>query len=51
LIGDIDINSFDALAVPGGFEVYGFYNDAYDEHFLGLISGLKRIINLLHRFV
>lgn len=41
LISEIDVNSFDALAVPGGFEVYGFYNDAYDEQFLGLIRGFK----------
>ncbi len=41
LINDIDINSFDALAIPGGFEVYGFYNDAYDDKFLGLIRGFK----------
>jgi 4-methyl-5(b-hydroxyethyl)-thiazole monophosphate biosynthesis len=41
LISDIDISSFDALAVPGGFEVYGFYNDAYNDKFLGLIRGFK----------
>jgi protein deglycase len=41
LIEEIDISSFDALAVPGGFEVYGFYNDAYDERFLGLIRSFK----------
>jgi len=41
LIGDIDITSFDALAIPGGFEVYGFYNDAYDDKFLDLIQGFK----------
>lgn len=41
LIGDIDIGAFDALAIPGGFEVYGFYNDAYDEQFLDLIRGFK----------
>jgi 4-methyl-5(b-hydroxyethyl)-thiazole monophosphate biosynthesis len=41
LISDIDISSFDALAVPGGFEVYGFYDDAYDEQFLSLIRGFK----------
>ena len=41
LIGDIDITSFDALAIPGGFEVYGFYNDAYDEKFLDLIRSFK----------
>ena len=41
LISDVDINSFDALAIPGGFEVYGFYNDAYDDKFLDLIRGFK----------
>jgi protein deglycase len=41
IIEEIDISSFDALAVPGGFEVYGFYNDAYDERFLGLIRGFR----------
>ena len=28
---------FDALAIPGGFETAGFYEDAYDERFLNLI--------------
>jgi len=28
---------FDALAIPGGFENAGFYEDAYDERFLNLI--------------
>ena len=41
LIRDIDISSFDALAIPGGFEVYGFYNDAYDEKFLNIIRSFK----------
>jgi len=41
LISDIDISSFDALAIPGGFEVYGFYKDAYDENFLNIIRGFK----------
>ena len=41
LVSDIDINAFDALAVPGGFEVYGFYKDAYDNRFLELIRGFK----------
>lgn len=42
LIDEIEISSFDALAIPGGFEVYGFYNDAYDDRFLDLIRGFKR---------
>jgi len=41
LIDEIDIHSFDGLAIPGGFEVYGYYNDAYDDKFLALIRGFK----------
>jgi protein deglycase len=41
LIDDIDISSFDALAIPGGFEVFGFYKDAFDDRFLALIRGFK----------
>jgi 4-methyl-5(b-hydroxyethyl)-thiazole monophosphate biosynthesis len=41
LINEIDISSFDALAIPGGFEVYGFYKDAYDDKFLDLIRGFR----------
>ena len=41
LINDIEINDFDALAIPGGFEVYGFYKDAYDNRFLDLIRGFR----------
>ena len=38
---EIDISTFDALAIPGGFELYGFYNDAYDEKFLNIIRAFK----------
>jgi len=41
VINDIDISAFDALAIPGGFETYGFYKDAYDEMFLDVIRGFK----------
>jgi len=41
VINEIDINSFDALAIPGGFEEYGFYKDAYDIKFLDLIRSFK----------
>jgi len=37
LIEDINTEEFDALAIPGGFEEYGFYNDAYNDEFLKLI--------------
>jgi protein deglycase len=41
-IDDIDVSSFDALAIPGGFEIYGFYNDAYDNKFLDLICRFRK---------
>lgn len=41
LIDDIEIDNFDALAIPGGFEIYNYYNDAYDERFLDLIRGFS----------
>ena len=41
LVGDIYVSEFDALAVPGGSEVYGFYKDAYDEQFLDIIREFK----------
>ena len=41
LIDDIDIESFDALAIPGGFELYGFYTDAYDDKFIDVIRRFK----------
>lgn len=37
LIGDINTEEFDALAIPGGFEEFGYYRDAYDDEFLKLI--------------
>ncbi|MCX6239516.1 MAG: DJ-1/PfpI family protein [Bacteroidia bacterium] len=47
LVDDIDPVEFDALAVPGGFEVYDFYKDAYDESFLRLI----RMFNAQSKFI
>jgi 4-methyl-5(b-hydroxyethyl)-thiazole monophosphate biosynthesis len=38
---EIDISTFDALAIPGGFELYGFYTDAYDDRFLNIIRAFK----------
>ena len=34
---EIDVSEYAALAIPGGFEEFGFYEDAYDERFLKLI--------------
>jgi 4-methyl-5(b-hydroxyethyl)-thiazole monophosphate biosynthesis len=33
----VDVANFEALAIPGGFEEAGFYQDAYQEEFLSLI--------------
>ena len=37
LIGEINVDEYDALAIPGGFGEFGFYEEAYDERFLKLI--------------
>ncbi len=37
LIDDINVDDYDALAIPGGFEEFGFYEEAYDENLLELI--------------
>lgn len=34
---EIKVNDYDALAIPGGFEEAGFYEDAFNERFLQLI--------------
>ena len=36
-IGEINVDGYDALAIPGGFGKFGFYEEAYDERFLELI--------------
>jgi 4-methyl-5(b-hydroxyethyl)-thiazole monophosphate biosynthesis len=41
-VDNIDLSSFDALAVPGGFEGAGFYKDAYDESFLQIIREFEK---------
>ncbi len=36
-LDQINTADYDALAIPGGFEEFGFYEDAYDERFLNII--------------
>ena len=36
-INEISADDYDALAIPGGFEEFGFYEDAYHPQFLNLI--------------
>ena len=38
---EIETSEYDALAIPGGFEEFGFYEDAYDERFLNLIRDFE----------
>jgi 4-methyl-5(b-hydroxyethyl)-thiazole monophosphate biosynthesis len=37
LLKDVDLDDFDALAIPGGFEPSGFYDEALSEPFLEVI--------------
>jgi len=36
-LSEISVDNYDALAIPGGFEEAGFYNDAFHEDFLNII--------------
>lgn len=36
-ISDVNIDEFDALAIPGGYEEAGFYEEAFSRDFLNLI--------------
>ena len=42
LITEVNVDEFDALAIPGGFEEAGFYEDAYSEEFLNIIREFHR---------
>ena len=37
VMADVDVNNYDALAVPGGFAEFGFYEEAYSEPFQQLL--------------
>lgn len=43
LIEDISVEDYVALAIPGGFEEYGFYKEAYHEKTLQLIRGFDKL--------
>lgn len=42
LIENICPEEYAALAIPGGFEEFGFYGDAYQEAFLDIIRSFER---------
>jgi len=41
-ISQVNVADFDALAIPGGFEEAGFYEDAYSEDFSNIIREFDR---------
>lgn len=41
-LDEICADDYDALAIPGGFEGFGFYEEAYDARFLNLITEFDR---------
>ncbi len=45
LLSSVQADDFDALAIPGGFEAYGYYEEAYSEPVLNLI----RDFHALHK--
>ena len=47
LTHEIDVEQFDALAIPGGFEEYEFYLDAYSEKFSKLINDFNKSEKLI----
>lgn len=41
LVNEVDVDSYDALVIPGGFKNYGYYMDSYNIEFLNLIREFK----------
>ena len=42
LVDDISVDDYDALAIPGGFEEFEFYKEAYDEKILNVIRDFQK---------
>ena len=42
LISEVHVEDYDTLAIPGGFEEFGFYEEAYDSQFLQLIRSFDQ---------
>jgi protein deglycase len=43
LLSEIKVEDFDALAIPGGFEAHGFYEDAYSKSVADLIRRFDQL--------
>ncbi len=42
ILEEVDIQSFDALVIPGGFEQFGYYEDAFSESFQNMIRAFDQ---------
>ena len=42
LLDEVIVEEYDALAVPGGFEEFGFYEEPYNKRFLELVREFDR---------
>jgi len=42
-LSEVSVDEYDALAIPGGFEEAGFYQDAYHEDFLKIIRQFHKM--------
>ena len=43
LLQDVNLNDYDAVAIPGGFEPSGFYDDALSEPFLNTLKYFNQL--------
>ena len=41
-VDEINVDDYDALAIPGGFAEYDFYSDGYSEKFLNIIRNFDK---------
>ena len=51
LLHEIVLEDFDALAIPGGFEEAGFYEDAFSEEFQAVVRHFDEQKNRLQQSV
>jgi protein deglycase len=42
IIDEVNVEEYDALVIPAGFESHGFFEDAFNENFLELIREFNR---------
>lgn len=47
LLQDICVDEYDALAIPGGFEAFGFYEEAFSEKLSDVINKFNRQCKLI----